>query len=75
MVVTTGIGALLGHTADRFLGTRPWFLAAGVLLGGAAGCLNVYRLASTFVPQPDEDDAAPGPDPENRTDANDDLKR
>ena len=45
LTVATLIGALLGHGVDRFFDTRPWCLAAGVILGGAAGCLNVYRAA------------------------------
>ena len=40
LVVGVGIGWLL----DRWLGTRPIFLAIFVLLGGAAGVLNVWRL-------------------------------
>jgi ATP synthase protein I len=45
LIVATLIGALIGHGLDRFFGIRPWGLAAGVILGGAAGCLNVYRAA------------------------------
>ncbi len=56
MAVATALGALMGYSADYFFGTRPWFLALGVLLGGAAGMLNVYRAAQqiTF----DEDDGS-----------------
>lgn len=45
LTVATLIGTLLGFGVDRFLDTRPWGLAAGVILGGAAGSLNVYRAA------------------------------
>jgi len=45
MVVAIGLGGLMGYTADYLLDTRPWFLALGVLFGGAAGMLNVYRAA------------------------------
>ncbi len=45
LTVATLIGALLGHGLDRFFGIRPWGLAVGVILGGAAGSLNVYRAA------------------------------
>ena len=45
LTVATLVGALLGYGLDRFFDTRPWGLAAGVVLGGAAGCLNVYRAA------------------------------
>ncbi len=38
------VGVGLGLAIDWWAGTRPWFLVAGVLLGGAAGVMNVYRL-------------------------------
>ena len=40
LVVAVGIGWAL----DRWLGTRPAFLVVFVLLGGAAGMMNVWRL-------------------------------
>lgn len=39
------VGAALGYLADRLLGTKPWCLAVFLFFGGAAGVLNVYRLA------------------------------
>ena len=45
MVVATAVGSLMGYALDSFLGTKPWFLIAGVLFGGAAGSLSVYRTA------------------------------
>ncbi len=45
LTVATFIGAMLGYGVDRFFGVRPWGLAVGVILGGAAGSLNVYRAA------------------------------
>lgn len=39
------VGAALGYLADQLLGTRPWCLAVFLFFGGAAGILNVYRLA------------------------------
>lgn len=38
------VGVGLGLAADWWAGTRPWFLVAGLFLGGAAGVMNVYRL-------------------------------
>jgi ATP synthase protein I len=38
------VGVGLGLAVDWWAGTRPWFLVAGLFLGGAAGVLNVYRL-------------------------------
>lgn len=54
-VVATGVGSLMGYFLDTWLETEPWFLALGVIFGGAAGALNVYRMAQQLVP-PDEDD-------------------
>ena len=42
VVVGTGLGLLL----DRWLGTKPWLLIVGVILGSAAGILNVQRVAN-----------------------------
>ena len=38
-------GAGLGFIADHFLGTSPWGLLAGTMLGFAAGTLNIVRAA------------------------------
>lgn len=39
------IGVLMGYAIDHFFNTRPWGILAGVIFGGAAGCLRVYRTA------------------------------
>ena len=39
------VGFILGWLFDRFLGTSPWGLIVLVLLGFAAGVLNVMRSA------------------------------
>jgi ATP synthase protein I len=36
----------LGYGLDRWLGTGPWLLVVGVVLGAAAGFLAVYRLVN-----------------------------
>lgn len=38
------VGLAIGFALDWWLGTKPWFLALFVLLGGAAGVANVWRL-------------------------------
>ena len=38
------VGGAVGYVIDR-MGSRPFFLTAFLFLGGAAGILNVYRLA------------------------------
>ena len=55
LTVATLIGALMGYGIDNLLGTKPWGLAAGVILGGAAGSLNVYRAAMLLVIEDDDD--------------------
>jgi ATP synthase protein I len=40
-------GAALGYLADRFFGWSPWGLLIGVILGFAAGTLNVVRAAQS----------------------------
>lgn len=39
------VGGLIGWLLDRWLGTSPWGLIVFVLLGFAAGVLNVMRAA------------------------------
>ena len=39
------VGALLGWLLDRWLGSSPWGLIVFLLLGFAAGILNVMRAA------------------------------
>lgn len=48
------IGALIGWLLDRWLGTSPWGMIVFLLLGFAAGVLNVMRAAGVV--------------PDNRTD-------
>jgi ATP synthase protein I len=44
LAVAVGIGWLL----DVWLGTRPWLLLVFILLGMAAGILNVYRVTRGY---------------------------
>jgi ATP synthase protein I len=45
MVAGVVAGAFLGLMADRWLGTKPWLLIVGFILGCGAAFLNVYRVA------------------------------
>ncbi len=45
LVVATMIGALMGYAMDNYFDTKPWGILAGLIFGGAAGCLTVYRTA------------------------------
>ena len=38
------VAIAIGFALDRWLGTRPIFLGIFLLLGGAAGVLNVWRI-------------------------------
>ncbi|HTR17830.1 MAG TPA: AtpZ/AtpI family protein [Acetobacteraceae bacterium] len=44
MVSALAVAVVIGLALDRWLHTRPLFLALFVLLGGAAGVLNVWRM-------------------------------
>jgi len=50
LVVSTVVGALLGYLLDSWLGTRPWIMVAGVVLGGIAGFRTVYQIATSNEP-------------------------
>lgn len=39
-------GLLLGWFLDRWLGTRPWLLVTGLILGAAAGFYEFIRASS-----------------------------
>lgn len=42
------VAVVIGYGLDRLFGTKPILMAVFVLLGGAAGILNVWRL---FAPR------------------------
>ncbi len=37
------VGMLIGFLLDKWLGTSPWFLLAGIAIGFAAGLRNLAR--------------------------------
>ena len=45
--VVTGLG--LGWLLDRWLGTSPWLLVAGLVLGIAAGFYEFLRITSKLT--------------------------
>jgi ATP synthase protein I len=45
LVVGVAAGGFIGWLLDRQLGTRPWLLLVFLILGIAAGMLNVFRTA------------------------------
>jgi ATP synthase protein I len=43
LVVATVLGLAGGYYLDRWLGTSPWLTLIGLLLGIAAGFVNLFR--------------------------------
>ena len=48
LVSAVAIGVGIGWLLDQWLDTRPWLMLVFIFLGGAAGILNVYRMARGF---------------------------
>lgn len=48
IVSAVAIGVGIGWLLDDWLGTKPWLMLVFIVLGFAAGILNVYRMASGF---------------------------
>ena len=48
LVSALAIGLGIGWLLDAWLDTRPWLMMVFIILGGAAGILNVYRMARGF---------------------------
>lgn len=44
LVVSVMVGTGIGWALDAWLKTAPWLMVVFLLLGGAAGVMNVYRL-------------------------------
>src|SRR5262245_46569463 len=53
------VGAAIGWAVDQLFGTWPWGLAVFLLLGFAAGILNVLRTAGVAAPAPGRGTPAP----------------
>lgn len=64
LVSALAVGTAMGWGLDKWLGTSPWIMILGVVLGGAAGVMNVYRFAAGFggavgYKKADRDDGSP----------------
>lgn len=46
IVITTVVGSAIGWQLDRWLGSKPWLLLLFMLLGLAAGFINLFRAVS-----------------------------
>jgi ATP synthase protein I len=57
------VGAVAGYLLDRWLNTSPWIMLVMLLIGFAAGVLNVVRAAGDMnraSPPPPGSDLGPG---------------
>lgn len=48
LISAVAVGTAIGWGLDYWLDTRPWLMLVFIILGGAAGIINVYRMASGF---------------------------
>ena len=48
LVISTVLGFWGGYVLDRWLGTAPWLMLVGLLLGIASGSINLFRVAGIF---------------------------
>ena len=46
LIAGLGVGGVVGWQLDRWLGTRPAFLLALIVLGAAGAFLNIFRAAN-----------------------------
>ena len=49
LISAIAVGTVIGWGVDYWLETQPWFMLVFIFLGGVAGIVNVYRIASGFV--------------------------
>jgi ATP synthase protein I len=43
LVISTVLGFWGGYVLDGWLGTKPWLMLVGLLLGIASGFINLFR--------------------------------
>jgi ATP synthase protein I len=48
LVISTVLGLWGGYALDRWLGTAPWLMLVGLLLGIASGFVNLFRATGLF---------------------------
>jgi ATP synthase protein I len=48
LVISTVLGLWGGYALDGWLGTKPWLMLVGLLLGIASGFVNLFRAAGIF---------------------------
>lgn len=58
--ILVSFGALAGLTADKKLGTGPWLMLAGLLLGCVSAFVSVFRVVAFFGRLESRSDDSPG---------------
>lgn len=48
-------GVLLGYWLDQWLGTKPWLILLGTLLGTVGAFLALYRVVNQINQEKDEE--------------------
>jgi ATP synthase protein I len=48
LVISTVLGLWGGYALDGWLGTKPWLMLVGLLLGIASGFVNLFHAAGIF---------------------------
>ena len=48
LVISTVLGLWGGYVLDRWLGSAPWLMLVGLLLGVASGFVNLFRAVGLF---------------------------
>jgi len=48
-------GTLLGYFADRWLGTEPWLVIGGIVLGSYAGFVKMWQYLREMDDRPTHD--------------------
>lgn len=48
-------GIVLGYFLDNWLGTRPWLILAGSLLGTTGAFLSLYRIVTKMNQENDDE--------------------
>ncbi len=61
MAVSVCIGSYGGHLVDQYLGTEPWLMLLGLILGMAAGFLSIYTAFQAMDDGNDKEDQPPKP--------------
>ncbi len=67
LVAGVAIGGFIGWALDRLFGTAPFLMVVFLMLGAAAGIMNVVRTANSMQGEP-----LPGEHLRNATDDDDD---